>query len=65
MTKSIKKSFLLDPLTTNNSIYRDSLTLISIISSLNQGSISESYIKVKINLIFYFRTSLWCLKRLT
>ena len=25
--------------------------------------ISESYIKTKINLNFYFHTSLWCLKR--
>ena len=25
--------------------------------------ISESYIKIKINLNFYFHTSLWCLKR--
>ena len=28
LTKSIKKSFLIDPLTTNNVIYRDSLTLM-------------------------------------
>ena len=27
MTHLFKKSFLIDPLTTNNSIYRDSLTL--------------------------------------
>ena len=27
MTKSIEKSFLIDPLTTNNAIYRDLLTL--------------------------------------
>ena len=29
ITKSVKKSFLIDPLTTNNAIYRDSLTLIT------------------------------------
>ena len=27
LTKSIKQSFLIDPLATNNTIYRDSLTL--------------------------------------
>ena len=33
MTQSIEKSFLIDPLTTNNAIYRDSLT----IKLLNSG----------------------------
>ena len=27
LTRSIEKSFVIDPLTTNNAIYRDSLTL--------------------------------------
>ena len=31
--------------------------------TLSASSISESCIKIKINLNYYFRTSLWCLKR--
>ena len=31
--------------------------------ALNVSCISESYIEIKINLNFYFHTTLWCLKR--
>ena len=31
--------------------------------TLSAPRISKSWIKIKINLIFYFHTSLWCLKR--
>ena len=36
LTQSIEKSFLIDPLTTNNAIYRDSLTLSSTVYWANQ-----------------------------
>ena len=41
LTKSIKKSFLIDLLTTNNAIYDDSLT--SIIRSIATSSIFAEY----------------------
>ena len=33
------------------------------ILALSASYISENYFKIKINLNFYFRTSLWCLRR--
>ena len=52
---------------TNGIISRNASHLTEIISNilaLSDPSISESCIQMKINLNFYFDTSLWCLKRL-
>ena len=45
MTKLIKKSFLIDPLTTNNTIYHDSLTFISNRPPLDKIHSSYNYSK--------------------